>query len=572
MKLFLISDFNADNFAGYLRNVPSPRKFAVTVAPFGQVQQVVLDSASEYWKSQADCCIVWTRPESALPSFYALLEGDDVSPDLILKEVDNFVELLAVAKKHCSLVIVPTWVMAAHHTGHGIGDLANPSGAVRCLMAANLRLLDAVDMRPGIYALSAAKWIEFSGPAAYNPRLWFGAKVPFGNEVFKHAARDVAAALSSLHGRSRKLILLDLDDTLWGGTVGESGWHSLVLGGHDPIGEALADFQTELRRLSRRGIALGILSKNDQTVALEAIRQNPEMILRLDDFAGWRINWNDKATNLAELVRELNLGLDSVVFLDDNPVERARIREAFPDVLVPELPEDKRLYSQTLLSLDCFSKPAITAEDKERVKMYTIERKRSEVRSEATSFEQWLEGLEMVVNVSPLDGNNIVRVVQLLNKTNQMNLATRRLTESELTAFASRAGTKTFAIRVTDRFGDSGLTGVLSVETDGQSATITDFVLSCRVMGRHVEESMLHTAVHWARQAGLKSVKAFYRPTARNQPCLEFFRRSGFTEVSEHQFIWDATSAYPREQAIKLISTDKNSVVLPAVSTAFLHA
>ncbi len=557
MKALLISDFNLQNFAGFLCNSASLES---RLAPFGQVSQVLLENDPSLWEPKPDCCIVWTRPESVLPSFQAILDGRQVELATVLEEVDRFAELVRIAAARAPIVFLPSWTMPPLHLGHGLADLATPTGPIRCLMAANLRLLEGLDGVAGVHPLPAGKWIELAGPSAFNPRLWYGAKVPFSNEVFKHAARDVASALRGLRGHIRKLIVVDLDDTLWGGIVGDVGWENVVLGGHDPIGESLVDFQNSLKALSRRGVALAIVSKNTESVALTAIREHPEMRLKIEDFASWRINWNDKAQNIAEVVRELNLGLDSVVFLDDNPVERARVRETFPDVLVPELPDDKRLYAQTIAGLDCFDKPALTDEDLSRVRMYAEERKRTEVRQAADSIEEWLVSLNLVMTVEPLIRANITRITQLLNKTNQMNLSTRRLTESELTAWVAGANRRFWGIRVADRFGDSGLTGVLGLEVVGGQAVITDYVLSCRVMGRRVEEAMLGLAVSSARQAGAVGVVANYIATAKNQPCLEFLKRSGFQEASPNVFSWNTEKPYLAGSPVRVLLADDTSV------------
>lgn len=553
MKILLVSDFSLQNFAGYLQKIDVQGTTETVLTPFGQVAQALLGVDATAWEPRPDACVVWTRPEAMLPTFQAALEGKPAAAAAVMHEVDAFCGLLENAATRTSALFVPTWVLPPFHAGHGLADLATAQGPVRLLMAANLRLLEKVEAIKGVFPLAASKWVELAGAAAYSPRLWYGAKVPFANDVFKQAARDVAAAMRGIRGRARKLLLLDLDDTLWGGTVGEAGWEGLQLGGHDPVGEALVDFQREIKALSRRGVALGILSKNTESVALGAIRDHPEMVLRADDFAGWRINWNDKAKNLAELVRELNLGLDSVVFLDDNPVERARVREAFPEVLVPDLPEDQRLYVQTLLGLDCFDKPLITDEDRKRARMYVEERKRTEIRSAAGSIEEWQASLGIVVTQVALDGGSVVRLTQLLNKTNQLNLRTRRLTEAELTRWGAAPGRALFGFRVADRLGDSGLTGVLGLETDGPKAVIADYVLSCRVMGRGVEETLLRVAVDWARQAGLREVEAVFAPTAKNQPCLDFFRRSGFRERAPHVFVWETAADYPAKPGLQLV-------------------
>jgi FkbH-like protein len=549
MRALLISDFHLQNFAGLLRNATDLES---NLAPFGQVTQVLLDMDPTLWSPKPDCCIIWTRPESILPSFQAILDGHRVELAAVLDEVDRFAALVRRAADRTPIVFLPTWTLAPLHLGHGLSDLASPAGSTRCLMAANLHLLAAVEGVAGIYPLPSGKWIELAGPSAFNPRLWYGAKVPFSNDVFKHAVRDLASAIRGIRGRARKLIVVDLDDTLWGGIVGDAGWENLVLGGHDPIGESLVDFQSALKALSRRGVALAIVSKNTESVALTAIREHPEMRLSLDDFAGWRINWNDKAQNIAELVRELNLGLDSVVFLDDNPVERARVRETFPEVLVPEMPTDKRLYAQTLVGLDCFDKPALTPEDLSRVRMYAEERKRTEVRRAAESIDDWLASLNLVMTVEALGSANVARITQLLNKTNQMNLSTRRLTEPELMAWSASAGRKVWGVRVADRFGDSGLTGMIGLEIANGRTVITDFVLSCRVMGRRVEEAMLGLAVDSAQRALAPEVTAHYIPTAKNQPCLELLKRSGFQEISANVYSWDAAKPYRAGSAVRV--------------------
>jgi FkbH-like protein len=300
-------------------------------------------------------------------------------------------------------------------------------------------------------------------------------------------------------------------------------------------------------------VLLAIASKNDEATALEAIRSHPEMVLRLDDFAGWRIDWRDKAQNIADLVASLNLGLDAVVFIDDNPVERARVRGALPEILVPDWPDDKRLYTHALHSLDCFDKPSISDEDRRRSQMYVSERKRSDRRAQIGSLDEWLGTLHQQVTVEPLSRANLGRLVQLLNKTNQMNLSTRRMSEQEFKAWADMEHHRVWAINVADTFGDSGLTGVLSVEVDGFGARIVDFLLSCRVMGRKIEEAMLHIAVEWARCAQIKEIRLVYSPTARNGPCLDFLQRSGLRSQSENVFVWDADLEYPLHPSIRLV-------------------
>jgi FkbH-like protein len=241
-----------------------------------------------------------------------------------------------------------------------------------------------------------------------------------------------------------------------------------------------------------------------------------------------------------------------VVFIDDNPVERGRVHEALPEVLVPDWPEDKLLYPAALAQLRCFDVPALSKEDAERTQLYASERARQSLMDQVGSMDDWLEKLEIRVTAEPLGPANLARTAQLLNKTNQMNLSTRRLTDQELTAWAAAPGRALWAVSVADRYGDAGLTGIVSVEVADGAARVVDYVLSCRVMGRRVEEAMVHLAVETARAAGATSLEARLLPTRKNKPCLDFWRRSGLAAPGPEQFRWEAPLPYPLPSCIHL--------------------
>lgn len=546
-RCILISDFTIDSLGGYLSNRDAPPAVECMIAPFDQVVQVLMDVSMECWQKNPDMAVVWTRPQGAVPSFNQVINFEGASTDQILREVDDYSALLAGIRDRVRAVFVPIWVVPPYQRTSGMLDMKAGIGVTNTLMRMNLRLAENLESVPNIHLLDTQRWVAVAGKQAFNPKLWYMGKIAFGNEVFLEAARDIRSALEGLAGNSRKLVVLDLDDTLWGGTVGDVGWQSIRLGGHDQAGEAYVDFQRALKALTNRGILLAIASKNDEATALEAIDKHPEMVLRRGDFAGWKINWQDKAQNIADLVTGLNLGLQSVVFIDDNPVERARVREALPEVLVPEMPRDSMLYRSALVGLRCFDTPSITSEDTERTRMYSTERQRRDSRGIAGSLDEWLKSLQTKVTVEELDQGSLQRTAQLLNKTNQMNLSTRRLTEPELMAWAEQRQRRLWTLRVSDRFGDSGLTGILSVETKDRTLCIVDFILSCRVMGRKVEEAMLLTAVRYAQSIGLDEVSARHLPTPKNRPCLEFWRRSGFIyDEGRDCFYWRVSNDYPQ--------------------------
>jgi FkbH-like protein len=235
-----------------------------------------------------------------------------------------------------------------------------------------------------------------------------------------------------------------------------------------------------------------------------------------------------------------------VVFIDDQPVERARVREALPEVYVPEWPQDPMLYPKALLSLSCFDNPSVSQEDLQRAQMYVIERRREELKSHVGSIDVWLSSLGVTVTLAELGEENLSRTVQLFNKTNQMNLSTRRTTEAELLAWAAKPTRKLWTVHVSDKFGPSGLTGIISLEAEEGVGRIADFILSCRVMGRKVEETMVAALVQYAQSVGLQEVQARYLPTTKNAPCLEFWKRSGFQQVGDSPtFCWRTDQPYP---------------------------
>lgn len=557
-SIVTLGDFTLEAFAARLREHLGDGE--VVVGPFGEVMGPLFDPEHPVWGGAPQTSLVWTRPEAAVPAFARLVDGETVDFDALLDGVDEFAAAIAFAAGRAP-VLVASWVLPPSRRGLGLLDWQAPHGLRRALAAMNVRLAERVDAVPGAYLLDAGRWLAMGGAKAESPRLWFRAKVPFTATVFDAAAADVDAALRALAGRAKKLVVLDLDNTLWGGILGDDGIEGLRLGGHDPVGEAFVAFQRALKALQRRGVALAILSKNEEATAIRAIEEHDAMVLRRSDFAGWRINWHDKASNLVDLVGEINVGLDAVVFIDDNPAERGRVQEALPEVLVPDWPVDPQLYVRALAALDVFDMPALSSEDRQRGAMYAAERLRRETRRDLGSHDEWLTGLDVRVTVERLVAANRRRVAQLLNKTNQFNLTTRRLPEAALVAWVAGDGREFLVFRVADRFGDSGIVGLCSLEPctsepgEPASVPLVDFVLSCRVFGRGVEQAMLAAAMAVARAAGAERLVAEYRPTAKNEPTLRFLEGSGAAR-SGSTFWWTGPIATPPH--IQMLDTSRN--------------
>ncbi len=542
----LVSDFTMDNFSQVLKHKNIFPLIDTTITPYGEFMSVLLDPNHVLRKKKYDFVIIWTQPHSISESFKDLLYGKNVDIDLIMNQVEQFAMFLSNIKSVVKFVFIPTWVIPSYIHGLGMLNMKPKIGISAVLMQMNLALANYFENDPSFFVLDAQRWLTEIGPKAFNPKLWYMAKIPFTNDVFAQASQDIKSALRGLSGDAKKLIIVDLDNTLWGGIVGDDGWEKLTLGGHSYAGEAYADFQRSLKALKEKGVLIAIVSKNDEQVALEAIEKHPEMILHKDDFVGWRINWGDKAQNIVDLVSDLNLGLQSVVFFDDNPSERARVREELSEVFVPDLPNDPMLYTYTLQKLNCFDAPFISKEDRERTSLYAAEKKRIAIRQRVSSVDSWLEKLDMHITISTVNKTNLKRTVQLLNKTNQMNLTTRRLSEEELVVWLSDKNHFMRVINVSDKFGDFGLVGIFSFEILESRARFVDFVLSCRVFGRKIEELMVQAACQNAQKRDLLYIEAVYEKTAKNKPCFDFWKRSGFDyNESDKRFLWDFKKDYP---------------------------
>lgn len=554
VNLYVVSDFNAQNLKGILNNEKtSGVDIQAEIAPYGQTIRILSEISQSQKTSNYEYIIVWSTFEKV--SEFNIYDNLTNTTEKVIECVDKFCNLLQSVARNCIELFVPLWTVPDYiHTFFNT-DIKNSNGITYNLLCANMRLIENLNHTPNICILNTNKWCEIAGARkAYNPKLWYMGKISFGNEVFKEAASDIVSHITSTLGMTKKLIILDLDNTLWGGILGEVGKKSLALGGHDPIGESFIDFQKALKSLKQKGILLAIASKNDEVPALDAIKTHPEMILKLEDFTTWEINWQDKAQNIEKIVKNLGIGLQSVVFIDDNPTERSRVREALPEVYVPEWPEDKMLYSKTLMELKCFSGKTITQEDLQRTEFYASNKARESHKADAISFEAWLNTLDTQVHAEPLNSDNLIRVAQLLNKTNQMNLTTRRMTESELLKWSEIAGNYIWAFRVKDKFGDLGLTGIIGLSISKNQAIITDFILSCRVIGRKIEQAILHFAETQILKFNVQNIQAKYVQTPKNNVCFMFWLNDSQYKYNEKDcsFYKDLTSPLPLPECIVL--------------------
>ncbi|MAF27578.1 MAG: HAD-IIIC family phosphatase [Gemmatimonadota bacterium] len=364
-----------------------------------------------------------------------------------------------------------------------------------------------------------------------DPRLWERGRIPVAEEHHAALVREYLRTVKPLTGRNRKCLVLDLDNTLWGGIVGERGARGVDLG-PGAAGAPFAAFQRAVLRLFERGVILAVSSRNNEADAMEVLERHEHQLLRPDHFAAMRIDWRDKVEHLRELASEIGIGLDSLVFLDDNPVERGNVRHRLPEVLVPELPRDPSEYARFLGALTDFDTLSLTDEDRARGRMVAADKKRRKARSKTADLEEYLMTLRTEVTLHRVRDGEIDRVHQLMQKTNQFNTTTLRWSLAEVESFREDPHGALHTASVTDRFGDSGLCGVcLSRSVEEKAVEITGLLLSCRVLGRGVEDAVLWCILREWKENGARIARGLFTPTDRNEPCREFFVRNGFVSA-----------------------------------------
>jgi FkbH-like protein len=397
----------------------------------------------------------------------------------------------------------------------------------------------------------------------YSPEQWNLAKLPFSSTYARLYADALGRLLGAMRGKARRCLILDLDNTVWGGVIGDDGMDGIKIAQGDATGEAFLEVQRTALLLRERGVVLAVSSKNTDEIARAVFREHPEMLLREQHIAVFQANWNDKATNIRAIAEELSLGLSAMVFLDDNPVERAQVRAELPAVLVPELPTDPAGYRGCLLELGVFDSLALTAEDRRRNQLYADQKARRQAEAgmvNGGSVDDYLADLGLIVEIDAADDLSLPRIAQLTNKTNQFNLTTRRYTEAELSERIAR-GWRVFGARVRDRFGDNGLTAAIAVEPSSSNIwTVDTFLLSCRVMGRRVETALLALVGEEALRCGARRLQGWFLPTEKNAPAVNVYREHGFSILEQRadgSVLWelDLTTGLPTVPAWLTVRT-----------------
>lgn len=471
--------------------------------------------------------------------------------------IGGLVDLWRLARERFGCKILQQAIVPRAPSLLGSNEHRHPASAAAFIAAVNQRLREACDAHGADLVAVDARIATDGLGAWHNPAFWFKAKQEIALPAAPMYGELIARLVAARQGRVAKACVLDLDNTLWGGVIGDDGAEGIVVGQGSAQGEAFLAMQKYALDLRRRGIILAVCSKNDEAVARSAFETNPEMALKLSDFGCFIANWDDKATNLREIARRLNIGVDALVFVDDNPFERALVRRELPMVAVPELPTEPELYVACLADSGYFEGVALTSEDFARASYYEPSR-RAPVDGSATDLAAYLHSLDMRLVVGAVDESNIERTVQLVNKTNQFNLTTRRYAEPELRAIMAEPSSHCLQFRLVDRFGDNGLicVAILRATDDAAALTIDSWLMSCRVLGRQVEEAVLNVIAERARQFGARRLVGIYRPTSKNSMVERHYDKLGFTRIAESEdetrSALDLETFSPRVTAIRI--------------------
>ena len=508
----------------------------VHVGDFNAYAQEILDPESSLYRFVPDAVVVAVRTADLAPDLWQAYS--DLSPEgasaAVERVCNSFGQWIRVFRERSSAALIIHSLELPGRPAMGLLDAQEKNGQSVAVHKINQELRQIATEHRGVYLLDYDGLVARHGRLRWHDeRKWLTARMPIAADHLTYMAREWLRFLIPLSGKTVKVLVADLDNTMWGGVIGEDGMTGIKLGPEYP-GAAYQNLQRTMLDLARRGILLAICSKNNPEDAMEALENHPGMLLRPKDFSAMRINWNEKAQNLREIASELNVGVDALAFLDDNPVEREQVRSAIPEVVVIDLPEDPLTYVATVRDCPVFERLVLSSEDLQRTCLYAAQRQRSQAEHSFQTKEDFFRYLDQEAEVVPVSAATIARVAQLTQKTNQFNLTTRRHTEQQIADIANRQECQVLSIKVRDRFGDHGLVGVAITHDAGETCEIDVFLLSCRVIGRSVETALLSHLAQGAASRGRVRLSGRFLPTKKNAPARDFYAQHGFQLVEEN--------------------------------------
>lgn len=529
IKVSLLGDTATQFLATAIKGEGIERGYNIDLfeAEYNQVERQVLDPTSDLYAHDAKYTVVFQSTHKLLEQ-YSLKPASEWSA--LADERINFIR--TICENVGGKIIYYNYPEIEDSVFGSYANKVSSSFSYQ-LRKLNYELMNLAQEYPNLFICDIAGiQNKFGRDFMFDSTVYVSTEMILSIDALPYVASRTLDIIASIEGKFKKCLILDLDNTVWGGVVGDDGWENIQVGHGLGIGKAFSEFQQWVKKLKNRGIIVCVCSKNDEDKAKEPFEKNPEMVLKLDDISVFVANWENKADNIRTIQSILNIGFDSMVFLDDNPFERNMVRENVPGVTVPELPEDPGEYLEFLYTQNLFETASYSSADKDRTKQYQVEAQRVATAKKFTNEGDFLKSLEMVSEVSGFTSFNTPRVAQLSQRSNQFNLRTVRYTEDQITAIENDPKQKGFAFTLEDKFGDNGLIAVAILqEKDSETLFIDTWFMSCRVLKRGMENFTLNTIVEYAKANGYKKIIGEYLPTAKNGMVAEHYTGLGFTKL-----------------------------------------
>jgi FkbH-like protein len=507
----------------------------IHVGDFNTYVQDMLDSQSSLYRFAPNAVVLAVRTDQAAPELWR--DFADLAPEtaqqVAARAVHSYEQWIGAFRKHSQAALIVHSLERPESPSLGVLDSQSAASQSGLILQINRELQRIGATFHEVYSLDYDALVARHGSKHWHDeRKWLTARLPIAAGHLFDMAREWMRFIVPLSGRTAKVLVVDLDNTLWGGVIGEDGMAGIKVGAEYP-GAAYQALQRALLDLSHRGILLAVCSKNNLDDAMEALENHPGMLVRAKHFAALRVNWTDKSQNLREIAEELNVGIDALAFLDDNPFEREQVRAVLPEVTVidlsnNDLPKNPLEYAVAVRNCAAFERLILSSEDQQRTEMYAAQKQRAGAEQNFQSKEDFFRFLEQEAELESVSNLTLARVAQLTQKTNQFNLTTRRYSESQIAEMAKQPEWHIFSIRVRDRFGDHGLVGVAIAHDQGDQCEVDTFLLSCRVIGRTVETALLSCIAESAAQRGRKRLVGWFLPTKKNAPARDFYAQHGF--------------------------------------------
>ena len=517
-------------------------------ADFNQIEYQVSDSNSELYHFNPDIILIFLSSHKLLGKYNQLKPGQEIS--FANCEIDTI-------KNICSLIEENSQAKIIFYNYTEIDDSIFGNYASKLelsflfqLRKLNYELMCFASQQSNVYICDLSSIQNLIGKSnLFQASIYINSEMVLSLDALPLIAAKTVDLVRTMTGKIKKCLILDLDNTTWGGIIGDDGLENIQIGSLG-IGKAFSEFQYWVKKLKNRGIIIAVCSKNTEAIAKEPFEKHPDMVLRLDDISVFIANWENKADNIRHIQQILNIGFDSMVFLDDNPFERNIVRENIPQILVPELPEDPAEYLEFLYTLNIFETVTFSNEDVERTKLYQIEAQRAIVQQKFTNEEDFLKNLNMNSVIESFNQFNTPRVAQLSIRSNQFNLRTIRYSESEIKALGISTNHYTFAFTLADRFGDNGLICVVILQKiNPQILFIDTWFMSCRVLKRGMENFVLNTIVKFAKENNYTQLRGEYLPTEKNEMVKDHYQNLGFSKVDQY---WELTISQYEERKCEI--------------------